>query len=151
MAAPRQLTFHYTLRNRDGRILDTSRGAAPLSCLEGAGQIIEGLEDSLVLMTEGETRQVVVPPERAYGLREAELVQKVPRGHLPVDDVKVGDQFQTGPDRSAPVVTVVAVEGDEVLLDANHPLAGEELHFEVELIALRAATPEELQAAGKAP
>ena len=151
MAAPRHLTFHYTLRNRDGRILDTSRGAAPLSCLEGAGQIIEGLEDSLGRMTEGETRQVVVPPERAYGLREAELVQKVPRGHLPVDDVKVGDQFQTGPDRSAPVVTVVAVEGEEVLLDANHPLAGEELHFEVELIALRAATPEELQAAGKAP
>jgi len=151
MAAPRQLTFHYTLRNRDGRILDTSRGAAPLSCLEGAGQIIEGLEDSLVLMTEGETRQVVVPPERAYGLREAELVQKVPRGHLPVEDVKVGDQFQTGPDRSAPVVTVVAIESEEVLLDANHPLAGEELHFEVELIALRAATPEELQAAGKAP
>ena len=151
MAAPRHLTFHYTLRNRDGRILDTSRGAAPLSCLEGAGQIIEGLEDSLGRMTEGETRQVVVPPERGYGLREAELVQKVPRGHLPVDDVKVGDQFQTGPDRSAPVVTVVAVEGEEVLLDANHPLAGEELHFEVELIALRAATPEELQAAGKAP
>jgi len=151
MAAPRHFTFHYTLRNRDGRILDTSRGAAPLSCLEGAGQIIEGLEDSLVLMTEGETRQVVVPPERAYGLREAELVQKVPRGHLPVEDVKVGDQFQTGPDRSAPVVTVVALDGDEVLLDANHPLAGEELHFEVELIALRAATPEELQAAGKAP
>jgi len=151
MAAPRHLTFHYTLRNRDGRILDTSRGAAPLSCLEGAGQIIEGLEDSLGRMTEGETRQVVVPPERAYGLREAELVQKVPRGHLPVDDVKVGDQFQTGPDRSAPVVTVVAVEGEVVLLDANHPLAGEELHFEVELIALRAATPEELQAAGKAP
>ena len=150
-AAPRHLTFHYTLRNRDGRILDTSRGAAPLSCLEGAGQIIEGLEDSLGRMTEGETRQVVVPPERAYGLREAELVQKVPRGHLPVDDVKVGDQFQTGPDRSAPVVTVVAVEGEEVLLDANHPLAGEELHFEVELIALRAATAEELQAAGKAP
>ena len=151
MPAPRHLTFHYTLRNRDGRILDTSRGAAPLSCLEGAGQIIEGLEDSLGRMTEGETRQVVVPPERAYGLREAELVQKVPRGHLPVEDVKVGDQFQTGPDRSAPVVTVVAVEGEEVLLDANHPLAGEELHFEVELIALRAATPEELQAAGKAP
>ena len=150
-AAPRHLTFHYTLRNRDGRILDTSRGAAPLSCLEGAGQIIEGLEDSLGRMTEGETRQVVVPPERGYGLREAELVQKVPRGHLPVDDVKVGDQFQTGPDRSAPVVTVVAVEGEEVLLDANHPLAGEELHFEVELIALRAATAEELQAAGKAP
>lgn len=150
-AALRHLTFHYTLRNRDGRILDTSRGAAPLSCLEGAGQIIEGLEESLLRMGEGDTRQVVVPPERGYGLREAELVQKVPRDRLPVDDVKVGDQFQTGPDRQAPVVTVVAIEGDEVLLDANHPLAGEELHFEVEVLALRVATPAELQAAGKAP
>jgi FKBP-type peptidyl-prolyl cis-trans isomerase SlyD len=147
-AIPRHLTFHYTLRNTAGRILDTSRGAEPLACVEGAGQIIEGLEEPLLRMTEGETRLVVVPPERAYGLREAELVQKVPRDRLPVDDVKVGDQFQTGPDRAAPVVTVVAIEADEVLLDANHPLAGEELHFEVELVALRAATTEEIQAAG---
>lgn len=151
MRAVRHFTFHYVLRNRAGRILDTSRGAEPLSCLEGAGQIIEGLEESLLRMSEGETQQVVVPPERAYGLREAELVQKVPRNRLPVVDLKVGDQFQTGPDRQAPVVTVVAIEGDEVLLDANHPLAGEELHFEVEVVALRAATPAELQAAQKVP
>ena len=149
MAAPRHLTFHYTLRNRDGRILDTSRGAAPLSCLEGAGQIIEGLAETLLRMSEGETRQVVVPPERGYGLREAELVQKIPRGSLPVDEVKVGDQFQTGPDRSAPVVTVVAIEDDEVLLDANHPLAGEELHFEVEVVTLRPATPAEIKAVAR--
>ncbi len=148
---PRHLTFHYTLRNRDGRILDTSRGAAPLSCVEGAGQIIEGLEEPLLKMSAGETRTVVVPPERAYGLREAELVQKVPRSRLPVNEVKVGDQFQAGPDRQAPVVTVMAIEGEEVLLDANHPLAGEELHFEVEVVALRAATPEELPAAGEYP
>lgn len=144
---PRHLTFHYTLRNREGRILDTSRGATPLSCVEGAGQIIEGLEEPLLQMSEGETRQVVVPPERAYGLREAALVQKVPRTSLPVDELKVGDQFQTGPDRQAPVVTVRAIEGDEVLLDANHPLAGEELHFEVEVVVRRAATAAELQAA----
>jgi len=74
-------------------------------------------------------------------------VQKVPKANLPVDDVKVGDQFQTGPDRQAPVVMVVAIEGEEVLLDANHPLAGQELHFEVELVAVRAATPAELQQA----
>ncbi len=151
MAALRHLTFHYTLRNRAGRILDTSRGAEPLSCLEGSGQIIEGLEESLLQMQAGETRQVVVPPERAYGLREAELVQKVPRSSLPVDEIKVGDQFQTGPDRQAPVVTVAAIEGDKVLLDANHPLAGEELHFEVELLTVRAATSVELPAAGKHP
>lgn len=145
------LTFHYTLRNREGRVLDTSRGAEPLACIQGAGQIIEGLESELVAMGAGEARNVVVPPERGYGLREAELVQKVPRARLPVDDVRVGDQFQTGPDRQDPVVTIMAIEGDEVLLDANHPLAGQELHFEVELVARRTATPTELQAAGLRP
>jgi FKBP-type peptidyl-prolyl cis-trans isomerase SlyD len=145
------LTFHYTLRNREGRVLDTSRGAEPVACIQGAGQIIEGLENELTAMGAGEKRRVVVPPERGYGLREAELVQKVPRSRLPVDDVRVGDQFQTGPDRQDPVVTIVAIEGDEVLLDANHPLAGQELHFEVELVARRMAAPAELQAAGLKP
>ena len=147
MAAPRLLTFHYTLRDAGGRVLDTSRGGEPMPCLEGTGQIIEGLEESLRQMTTGEKRQVVVPPERGYGLREADLVQKVPKARLPVADLKVGEQFQTGPDRQAPVVTVVAIEGDEVLLDANHPLAGQALHFEVELVAVRAATHAELQQA----
>ena len=144
---PRHLSFHYTLRNRTGKILDTSRGAEPLACLEGAGQIIEGLEAELRGMQAGEKRTVVVPPERGYGVREDELIQKVPKAQLPVDEVRVGDQFQTGPDRSAPVVTVVAIEGEDIVLDANHPLAGEELHFEVELVTVRAATRAELEAA----
>lgn len=143
------LTFHYTLRNREGRVLDTSRGGEPLACVEGAGQIIDGLEAALVAMQAGEKRLVIVPPERGYGLREEALVQKVPRARLPVDEVRVGDQFQTGPDRQDPVVTILAIEGDEVLLDANHPLAGEELHFDVELVARRAASPAELQAVGR--
>ncbi len=143
----RLLTFHYTLRDAGGRVIDTSRGGEPMPFLEGSGQIIDGLEEPLLQMAAGEKRTVVVPPERAYGVREAELVQKVPKANLPVDDVKVGDQFQTGPDRQAPVVTVVAIEGDEVLLDANHPLAGQELHFEVELVTVRAATSAELQQA----
>jgi FKBP-type peptidyl-prolyl cis-trans isomerase SlyD len=141
----RLITFHYTLKDSAGRLIDTSRGARPMPFLEGAGQIIEGLEEQLLQMTAGEKRTVVVPPERAYGLREADLVQKVPRDRLPVESVKVGDQFQTGPDHHAPVVKVVAVEGEEILLDANHPLAGQELHFEVELVAVRPATREELQ------
>lgn len=145
--AARFITFHYTLRDAGGRVLDTSRGGEPMSFVEGAGQIIDGLEESLLRMAAGEQAKVVVPPERAYGVREAELVQKVPRDRLPVDDLKVGDQFQTGPDRQAPVVTVVAIEGDEVLLDANHPLAGQELHFEVDLVAVRHATEAELQRA----
>lgn len=148
---PRLLTFHYTLRDAAGRVLDTSHGGEPMPCLEGAGQIIEGLEESLRQMSAGEKRRVVVPPERGYGRREADLVQKVPKARLPVAGLKVGEQFQTGPDRLAPVVTVVAIEDDEVLLDANHPLAGQDLHFEVELVAVRAATQAELQAARNPP
>lgn len=145
------VTFHYTLRNREGRVLDTSRGASPLDCVLGAGLIIEGLEAELAGMVAGEQRKIVVPPERGYGVREDALVQQVPRDRLPVDDVRVGDQFQTGPDRQDPVVTIVAIEGDQVTLDANHPLAGQELHFEVELVGRRPATPAELQAAGLRP
>lgn len=140
----RILTFHYTLKDDHGRILDTSQGSLPTPFVEGAGQIIDGLEATLLQMTVGEKRAVVVPPERGYGLREEELVQKVPKVRLPVEHVKVGDQFQTGPDRHAPTVTVLAIDGDDVLLDANHPLAGQQLHFDVELVAARAATMEEL-------
>jgi FKBP-type peptidyl-prolyl cis-trans isomerase SlyD len=140
----RILTFHYTLKDDLGRVLDTSQGAAPMPFIEGAGQIIDGLEEPLLQMRVGEKRLVVVPPERAYGVREDELVQKIPRARLPVADVKVGDQFQTGADRYAPTVTVMAIEGEDVLLDANHPLAGQQLHFDVELVTTRIATPEEL-------
>ena len=98
----------------------------------------------MLLMVASEKRTVVVPPERAYGKHDATLVQRVPRARLPVAELRVGDQFQTGPDRHAPVVTVLALEGDDVLLDANHPMAGQELHFEVEVVAVRPATPEEL-------
>lgn len=146
----RTFTFHYTLKDGTGRLIDTSRGGAPMPFTEGMGQIIEGLEAALLPMTVGEKRTVAVPPERAYGLPDPGLVQKVPRARLPVAELRVGDQFQTGPDRHAPVVTVRALEGDDVLLDANHPLAGQELHFEVEVVAVRAATQEELQPATNA-
>ena len=145
--SPRHLSFHYTLRDAQGRMLDTSRGGAPTEFLEGAGQIIEGLEAELLGMAAGEKRSVIVPPERGYGMVDETLRQSVPRASLPVAELKEGDQFQTGPDRHAPVVTVIALEGDEVLLDANHPLAGQRLHFEVELVAVRAATHAELQQA----
>lgn len=148
MTNRRLLNFHFTLRDVRGRLIDTSSGGAPMPFVEGAGQIIDGLEAHLLGMTVGEKSRVVVPPDRGYGMPDAELVQRVPKARLPVGDVKVGDQFQTGADRHAPVVTVVAVEGDDVVLDANHPLAGQELHFEVELVAARPATPDELAGIG---
>lgn len=136
----RRFSFHFTLRNAEGRLLDTSRGNPPLVCTESAGEIIEGLETALRDMQPGERRLVVVPPERGYGVRDESLVQRVARAALPVDEVKAGDQFQTGPDRADPIVTVLAIEGNEVLLDANHPLAGQALHFDIELVAVTAAT-----------
>jgi FKBP-type peptidyl-prolyl cis-trans isomerase SlyD len=139
------VTFHYTLRDPQGRLLDTSSGGEPITYLQGSGQIIDGLDEQLHGAAAGTKQRVVVPAEKAYGLRDESQVQRVPREVLPVEgELKVGDQFQTGPDRAAPVVRVAAIEGTEVLLDANHPLAGVDLTFDVEVVAVREAKPEEL-------
>lgn len=146
--AGRHLTFHFTLRDADGRVLDTSRGGEPPSCVEGTDQVVPGLEQVLRALQPGERRKVVVAPELGYGPRDETQVGRVPRASLPVEgELRAGDRFQAGADRHAPVVTVLAVEGDEVVLDANHPLAGQALHFDVELVAARPATAAELAAA----
>lgn len=140
------VTFHYTLRDPSGRVLDTSVGATPVTYLEGAGQIIDGLDEQLRGAAAGLKTRVLVPAAKAYGERDPEQVQLVKRSQLPVDgELTVGDQFQTGEDRFAPTVTVVSIDGDVVLLDANHPLAGVDLTFDVEILGTRAATPEELR------
>lgn len=139
------VTIHYTLRDPQARLLDTSEGGEPISYLEGSGQIIEGLEEQLRGAAVGLKQRVAVPAAKAYGLRDEAQVQRVPRSVLPVEgELKVGDRFQAGEDRFAPVVMVVKIEGDEVLLDANHPLAGVDLTFDVEIVAVRPATDEEL-------
>jgi FKBP-type peptidyl-prolyl cis-trans isomerase SlyD len=141
----RVVSFHYTLRDPNGRVLDSSAGGEPITYLEGAGQIIDGLDEALRGAAAGAKTRVNVPAKRAYGERDPAQMQKVNRGLLPVEgELKIGDQFQTGPDRHSPVVTIAAIEGDEVLLDANHPLAGVDLTFDVEIMAEREATAEEL-------
>ncbi len=141
----RVVTFHYTLRDSHGQLIDTSTGGAPISYLEGAGQIIDGLDTGLRELGAGIKARIQVPAAQAYGERDPGQVQKVLRALLPVEgELKVGDQFQAGEDAFAPTVTVMGVEGDSVLLDANHPLAGVDLTFDVEVIAAREATLEEL-------
>jgi FKBP-type peptidyl-prolyl cis-trans isomerase SlyD len=141
----RVVTFHYTLLNPEGRVIDSSAGADPITYLEGAGQIIDGLDQRLREVAPGTRIKVPVPAAEAYGLPDPAQVQKVKRALLPVQgELRVGEQFQAGEDRFAPVVTVVAVDGDEVTLDANHPLAGLDLTFEVDLVSARPATVEEL-------
>jgi FKBP-type peptidyl-prolyl cis-trans isomerase SlyD len=144
---PRNIvTFHFNLRDPQGRLLDTSAGGAPVVYLEGAGQIIDGLDEQLRGEPAGVKKTVHVPAARAYGLRDDALVQKMPRRQLPVEgELHAGDQFRVGDDDQAPIVTVAAVEGDDVLLDANHPLAGVDLQFEVEIVAVRPATADELR------
>jgi FKBP-type peptidyl-prolyl cis-trans isomerase SlyD len=136
------ISFHFTLRDAAGRLLDTSQGGAPITCVEGEGTIIDGLEAALRGLTAGTRKSVTVPAARGYGERDESLVQRVKRSTVPVAELKVGDQFQAGPDRHAPIVTVVGLEGDDVVLDANHPLAGVELHFDVEVVAVRPAGPD---------
>lgn len=143
---PRVVSFHYTLRDPSGRVLDSSAGGDPITYMEGAGQIITGLDEQLRDAEIGERRRVEVPAAKAYGERDPSQVQRVKRAMLPVEgELQIGDQFQTDSDRYAPIVTITAIEGDEVLLDANHPLAGVDLVFDVQLTAARPATPEELQ------
>lgn len=142
----RVLTFHYTLRDPSDRVIDTSAGGEPVTYLEGAGQIIDGLDEQLRDAAAGEKRRVRVAAAKAYGERDAAQVQRVNRRLLPVEgELKVGDSFQAGEDRHAPVVTVAGFAGEDVLLDANHPLAGVDLTFDVEVIAVRKATAAELE------
>ncbi|WP_221033088.1 FKBP-type peptidyl-prolyl cis-trans isomerase [Actomonas aquatica] len=142
----RVVTFHYTLKNAAGKLLDTSQGGQPITYLEGGGMIIDGLDQALRTWEPGAKGTVEVPAAQAYGERDPSQVRKVPRHVMPVEgELKVGDQFQTAPDPGAPVVTVVGIEDDGVMLDANHPLAGMDLSFEVELVSTRAATAKELE------
>ena len=144
--APNIVTLHYTLRDPVGRVLDMSQGDSPISYLEGAGQIIDGLEEPLRGVAPGTKQQVQVPAAKAYGLHDPAQVHKVNRTLLPVEgEVHLGDRFRTEADHFAPVVMVVGLEGDEVLLDANHPLAGVDLTFDVEIVAVHPATPEEIE------
>lgn len=142
----RVVTFHYVLRDPSGRVIDTSEGGNPITFLEGAGQIIDGLDEQLRTVAAGAQARVHVPAAKAYGERDPAQIQKVKRSLLPIEgELKIGDTFQAGPDRFAPVVTVAGITGDDVLLDANHPLAGVDLMFEVQVVSARAATAEELR------
>jgi FKBP-type peptidyl-prolyl cis-trans isomerase SlyD len=142
----RVVSFHYTLRDTSDRVLDTSAGGEPITYLEGAGQIIPGLDEELRDAQLGEKRRVQVPAAKAYGERDPDQVQRIKRLQLPVEgELHVGDRFQTGHDHHAPIVTVAAIEGDDVLLDANHPLAGVDLVFDVQVTAVRPPTTTELE------
>ncbi len=139
----RVLSFHYELTNASGKKLDSSRGGEPFPVMEGRKQIIPGLEEELFKMNIGEKKRVEVPAAKAYGTLNEKLKVKVSRDKLPEGNLEIGTRFSTGPEHDSPVFTVVKIEGDEISLDGNHPLAGQDLTFDVEVMAIREATSEE--------
>jgi peptidylprolyl isomerase len=129
---------HYTGTLEDGRVFDTSKNREPLEFKVGEGQIISGFENGVIGMGLGETRDIEVPPEDAYGSRREELVMEVPAGEFPEHITpEVGMQLQIKQQDGTPFGVVVTDVGDAaVTLDANHPLAGQTLFFEVELVEI---------------
>ncbi len=141
----RVFSFHYTLKDDQGEVLDASQKEHPFSFLEGAHQIIPGLEEVLIEMKAGDKIEVFVPAEKASGQIYDELKVKVSRKDLPDGDLEVGVQFRGGDAPEDPVYTVIDIDDDEIYMDGNHALAGKDLHFDIELTEIREASKEELE------
>ena len=139
------VSIHYTLKDDAGEIIDASAEGTPLTYLHGHGNLIPGLERELTGKNAGDRLRVQIVPRDGYGEYDSGLVQRVARRALQgVPNVKVGMRLQTQGGRGPRTVTVTQVLGDMVTLDGNHPLAGKNLNFEVEVAAVRGATTEEL-------
>ncbi|MBR9988987.1 MAG: peptidylprolyl isomerase [Gemmatimonadetes bacterium] len=128
---------HYTGKLEDGSVFDSSHGRDPLEFTVGSGQVIAGFDQAVAGMKPGDEREVTIPAENAYGDRKDELVIVVERSQLPPDiDPDVGQQLHLKQDGQAFVVMVAAVQPESITLDANHPLAGEALTFELKLVEI---------------
>ena len=140
------VSIDYTLTDPEGQVIDSSEGNEPLAYLHGAGNIIPGLEKALVGKSVGAALAVTVPAEEAYGEVQPELIEIVPLSAFQgVDEVQPGMAFEAqGSDGSSRRIVVAAVEGDQVTVDANHPLAGMTLNFDVTVVDIREATEEEI-------
>lgn len=146
ISANKVVSIDYTLTNDQGQVLDSSSGRGPLAYLQGHHNIISGLENALEGLSAGDSVRVTIAPADAYGERDESLRQAVPRRMFEdAEQVTVGMQFHTVTEQGQQqIVTVTAVEVEHVTVDANHPLAGETLTFDVTVVDVRDATAEEL-------
>ena len=137
------VAVHYKGTLDDGSVFDSSEGNDPIEFTIGAHEVIDGFENAIVGMAAGEKKTENIPPERGYGDREDELVFHVPRSSLQGSmDVVVGDFVRvTLPDGQAAAMQVVGLDEEGVTLDANHPLAGKTLTFELELVSIGVRRP----------
>jgi FKBP-type peptidyl-prolyl cis-trans isomerase SlyD len=139
------VTVHYKLTDDDGKLIDSSEGNEPMAYLHGAGNIISGLEKALVGKSEGDSLTVRIEPADGYGEADPEGTKVIERAAFEgVDEIEVGMSFEAqAPDGSAQQIFVKKVEGDQVTIDINHPLAGIPLNFDVQIISVRESTEEE--------
>lgn len=141
------VSIEYTLTNPEGKKLDSSEGRGPLLYVHGTGGIIPGLEAELEGKKAGDEFKVTIPPEKAYGVHNAQMVQVVPRTQFPPNSmIMVGMQINAqGPKGRQIPVRVTKVTAEEVTVDANHPLAGVPLTFDIKVVDVRIASVEEIQ------
>ncbi|MEK6780614.1 MAG: peptidylprolyl isomerase [Bacteroidota bacterium] len=134
-------SIHYTLTDNDGKVLDSSVGREPLTYIHGTGNLIPGMEEGMQGKTKGDKFNLKVSPEKGYGVKSDKLLQQVPRSSFGSQPVQIGMQFQTN---NGQVVTITKIGLDSITVDGNHPLAGVELNFAVEVLDVRSATTEEI-------
>ena len=133
--------IHYTLTDDSGNVLDSSVGSEPLYYLHGEGNLIPGMEEGLGGHSAGDKVTIDVTPEKGYGRRNPTLIEEVPKQAFGNQRIAVGMQFETN---EGELITITNVSTDTVTVDANHPLADQNLHFDVQVLDVRDATPDEL-------
>ncbi|HZF15859.1 MAG TPA: peptidylprolyl isomerase [Steroidobacteraceae bacterium] len=139
------VSLHYTLRNDGGDTIDSSGSGEPLAYIQGGGSILPALETALEGREVGEKFDIRLAAKDGYGEHRAELVQVIPRKALAtIGKIKVGTQFHAQAPGGARVMTITAVEKENVTVDGNHPLAGVDLNFSIEIVGVRDASAEEL-------
>ena len=141
------VSLEYTLKDANGEVLDSSDVMGPLEYIHGYNMIISGLEKALEGKEEGAEFKQVVPPEEAYGKVFDDLIVETTREQFPEGvKLEVGMDFEAGEGHHARIVRITKIDGDKITIDANHPLAGETLHFDVKVLSVKKTTEEELQA-----
>jgi FKBP-type peptidyl-prolyl cis-trans isomerase SlyD len=138
------VSIEYTLKNDAGEELDSSVGRDPLTYLHGVGNLVPGLERALDGKAPGDAIEATLPPAEAYGDRDEKLVRNVPLRKIVDKKPEVGRRYRAHLEDGQAVVLVTGIKGDYATVDANHPLAGMTLHFQVKVVEIRAATEEEI-------
>lgn len=138
-------TFDYNVKDEQGQLIDTSMESGPLSYIHGKGALVPGLEAALNGKSSSDNFSVTLPPEQGYGERDDSLIHIFTRKELSkLGDLKVGTQLQAQDSKGKRLLTISKIDGDNVTLDENHPLAGKTVTFDVAILSVRDATPEEL-------